>query len=99
MKLKALLLSAILLAPQAVFSQQITVYGECNAYRVVEEYVPGHYTRFGAYISGYVRRTRVRVPCEPEPYFVPYRPYPRYYDECIERRGIVGGTLGLLFGC
>lgn len=111
MKLKAILLSAMLLAPQTVFAQQVNVYSECRSYRIVEEYIPGYYNAYGNYVGGYVRRNRVRVPCVSDPYIapvpyvapvpvvVPYRYSPLYYDQCIDRRGIIGGTLGLLFGC
>ena len=99
MKLKAILLSAMLIAPQSAFAQQVNVYNECRSYKIVEEYVPGYYTQYGTYVGGYVRTSKVRVPCAPGPYFVPVRPYPRYYDNCIDRRGIIGGTVGLLFGC
>jgi len=103
MKLKAILLSAILLAPQTVFAHQVNVYDQCRSYKIIEEYVPGRYDVYGNYVGGYVRRNRVRVPCVSDPYIVPvpvpYRYSPEYYDQCIDRRGIIGGTLGLLFGC
>ena len=102
MKLKAILLFAMLLAPQSVSAQQVNIYNECRSYKIVEEYVPGYYTQYGTYVGGYVRTTKVKVPCSSDPYIVPIRPvrpYPRYYDNCIDRREIVGGTVGLLFGC
>lgn len=96
MFLRAVLLASLIVAPIPTFAQSVRVYGEGECYRVYEEYVPGYYNRYGQYVGGFVRTNRVRVPCYPVGYISP-----TYIDvdSCIDRRGIVGGLLGALFGC
>ena len=100
MKLKAVLLSTLLLLPTSTLAQQ-RVYTESFCYENVEEYIPGYYNAYGQYVGGYVRTNSVRVPCYPGGYYSSGYTYPTYInvDSCIDRRGIVGGLLGALFGC
>ena len=68
MKLKALLLSALLFAPPAlaggpVFADHKRVFREEYCYKNVERYIPGRYTDSGRYVRGRVKVDRKRVPC------------------------------------
>lgn len=101
MKLKAFLLAALIMAPVPSFAQTVRVYSEGDCRKVYEEYVPGYYNAYGQYVGGYVRTNSVRVPCYPGGYYSSGYAYPTYInvDSCIDRRGIVGGLLGALFGC
>ena len=96
MKLRAVLLSTLLLLPAPGLAQTVRVYGEGRCHRVYEEYVPGYYNNYGQYVGGFVRTNRVRVPCYPGGYISP-----TYVDvdSCVDRRGVVGGLFGVLFGC
>jgi len=92
MKLKAVLLSTLLLAPLPAFADYRRVYQESYCYENVEEYVPGYYNRYGQYVGGYVKTDRRRVPCSPTTYA------PRYnepvYPRCNPARTTIGGLLG-----
>jgi hypothetical protein len=69
----SLLLPFAFVAPTQ--AQQVNVYGENYCYVNTEQYVPGYYNAYGNYVSGYVNRTRNRVPCNnnvvvnPQPYY------------------------------
>ena len=96
MKLKAVLLSTLLLAPLPAFADYRRVYQESYCYENVEEYVPGYYNRYGQYVGGYVKTNRRRVPCG----YTSYQPQyaPRYnepvYPRCNPARTTIGGLLG-----
>jgi len=96
MKLKAVLLSTLLLAPLPAFADYRRVYQESYCYENVEEYVPGYYNRYGQYVGGYVKTDRRRVPCG----YTSYQPQyaPRYnepvYPRCNPARTTIGGLLG-----
>ena len=63
MKLKALLLSALLFAPMPALADHKRVFREEYCYKNVERYIPGRYTDSGRYVRGRVKVTRKRVPC------------------------------------
>jgi hypothetical protein len=86
MKLQAVLLSALLLAPASAFAQQ-RVYTESYCYVNTEEYIPGYYTRNGEYVSGYVKTDRRRVPCG-------YTSNGAQLPRCNAARTTLGGLLG-----
>lgn len=96
MKLKAVLLSTLLLAPLPAFADYRRVYQESYCYENVEEYVPGYYNRYGQYVGGHVKTDRRRVPCG----YTSYQPQyaPRYnepvYPRCNPARTTIGGLLG-----
>ena len=96
MKLKAVLLLTLLLAPLPASAQYARVYQESYCYENVEEYIPGYYNRYGQYVGGYVKNNRRRVPCgytSYEPQYVP--PYNQpYAPRCNAARTTVGGLLG-----
>ncbi len=91
MKLQAVLLSALLLAPASAIAQQ-RVYTESYCYENIEEYIPGYYNSYGQYIGGHVKTERRRVPCG-------YTSYPSNYNQpvsprCNAARTTLGGLLG-----
>jgi hypothetical protein len=49
------------LLPDAAGAQQTNVQDEC--YRNTEQYIPGYTTPDGRYENGYVRTSRIAVPC------------------------------------
>ncbi len=63
MKLKALLLSALLFAPMPALADHKRVFREEYCYKNVERYIPGRYTDSGRYVRGRVKVDRKRVPC------------------------------------
>ena len=80
MKLKAVLLLTLLLAPLPASAQ----------------YIPGYYNRYGQYVGGYVKNNRRRVPCgytSYEPQYAPRYNEP-VYPRCNPARTTVGGLLG-----
>jgi hypothetical protein len=88
------LLALSLLLPFAFFTsaqaQQVNVYVESYCYVNTEQYIPGYYDRYGNYVSGYVNRTRNRVPCNNNPYGYGRATNPN----CNPTRTILGATLG-----
>ena len=96
MKLQAVLLSAMLLAPASAISQQ-RVYTESYCYENKEEYVPGYYDVYGNYVKGYVVSDRNRVPCGAiSREYVPAPSYnePIYRSKCNAARTTLGGLIG-----
>ena len=105
MKLKALLLSALLFAPPAfaggpVFADHKRVFREEYCYKNVERYIPGRYTDSGRYVRGRVKVDRKRVPCRR------IRPHTHHHhhhssnvddNSCIEG-GVLGGIAGAGLG-
>jgi len=99
MKLQALLLSALMIAPLPVFAGHRRVYEESYCYRNTEQYVPGYYNEFGQYVGGYVKTNRKRVPCGYHSHrqYVPQNQHQIDNNSCIEGSvlgGIAGGGLG-----
>ena len=80
---------------------------EENCYKNVEKYIPGYYTEWGAWRSGYVKKTRRKVPCGRR-YIPQTAPHYHYEEEhpnvghvdnnsCVEGTvagGLLGGALG-----
>jgi hypothetical protein len=98
MKLKAVLLSTLLLFPASAVAQQ-RVYTESYCYENIEEYIPGYYNSYGRYVSGYVKTDRRRIPCGygsyPQTSYPPqYIPPQPYYPRCNAARTTLGGLLG-----
>ena len=66
-KLSAILLSTLLLVPSPAFALPFGrtggAYEQCDRYRYTERYMPGYYNKHGQYVGGYVKRNRVKVPC------------------------------------
>ena len=66
-KLSAILLSTLLLVPSPAFPLPFGrtggAYEQCDRYRYTERYIPGYYNQYGNYVGGYVKRNRVKVPC------------------------------------
>ena len=99
MKLQALLLSALMIAPLPAFAGHRRVYEESYCYRNTEQYVPGYYNEFGQYVGGYVKTNRKRVPCGYHSHrqYVPQNQHQTDDNSCIEGSilgGIAGGGLG-----
>jgi hypothetical protein len=95
MKLQAVLLSALLLAPASALAQQ-RVYTESYCYENTEEYIPGYYDYRGQYVSGYVKTNRRRVPCgytSYQPQYIPNYNQPSA-PRCNAARTTIGGLLG-----
>ena len=100
MKLKALLLSALLFAPMPALADHKRVFREEYCYKNVERYIPGHYTDSGRYVRGRVKVTRKRVPCRRL-----RRPHTHHHhhssnvddNSCIEG-GVLGGIAGAGLG-
>ena len=68
MKLPALLLTTLILAPVPVFAGPghrggKVVHYERNCYKNVEKYVPGWYDKHGRWNGGYVEHRKKRVSC------------------------------------
>ena len=103
MKLKALLLSALLFAPMPALADHKRVFREEYCYKNVERYIPGHYTDSGRYVRGRVKVTRKRVPCRrlrhPRSDHHHYHHHSSNVDEnsCIEG-GVLGGIAGAGLG-
>ncbi len=93
MKLQAVLLSVLLLAPASALAQQ-RVYTESYCYENTEEYIPGYYDYRGQYVSGYVKTNRRRVPCGSTQYV----PAPVYTQPSAPRCSAARTTLGGLLG-
>ena len=93
MKLQAVLLSVLLLAPASALAQQ-RVYTESYCYENTEEYIPGYYDYRGQYVSGYVKTNRRRVPCGSTQYV----PTPVYTQPSAPRCSAARTTLGGLLG-
>lgn len=97
MKLQALLLSALVIAPIPAFADHKRVYTESYCYRNTEQYVPGYYNEFGQYVGGYVKTNRKRVPCHHHSRIIRQEHYQTDDNSCIEGSilgGIAGGGLG-----
>lgn len=95
MKLQAVLLSTLLLAPASSLAQQ-RVYTESYCYENIEEYVPGYYNSYGQYVGGYVKTERRRISCGYTSYQPNYSPQYRepVYPRCNAARTTLGGLLG-----
>jgi len=99
MKLPAILLTALMIAPLPAFAGHRRVYEESYCYRNTEQYVPGYYNRYGQYVGGYVKTKRKRVPCGYRSHrqYVPQNHHQTDDNSCIEGSvlgGIAGGGLG-----
>ena len=106
MKRLALLLVPFMIQLPAE-ARQVNVYDECKRYIIEEEYIPGYYTEWGAWRSGYVKKTRRKVPCGRR-YIPQTAPHYHYEEEhpnmgnvdnnsCVEGTvagGLLGGALG-----
>lgn len=96
MKIPAILLTALMIAPLPAFAGHRRVYEESYCYENIERYVPGYYNHSGTYVRGRVNVTRERVPCR----YRKYRPHYQHQEDnnsCIEGSilgGIAGGGLG-----
>ena len=100
MKLKALLLSALLFAPMPALADHKRVFREEYCYKNVERYIPGHYTDSGRYVRGRVKVTRKRVPCRRiKPHTHHHHHHSSNVDDnsCIEG-GVLGGIAGAGLG-
>ena len=100
MKLKALLLSALLFAPMPALADHKRVFREEYCYKNVERYIPGRYTDSGRYVRGRVKVTRKRVPCRRiKPHTHHHHHHSSNVDEnsCIEG-GVLGGIAGAGLG-
>ena len=93
MKIKALLLSTLLLSPLPAFAgSPVRVYNENYCYRNTEQYIPGYYNEYGQYVGGYVKTRRKRVPCG-------YRRHRHHeHHQTDENSCIEGGLLGGIAG-
>jgi uncharacterized protein YcfJ len=99
MKIPAILLTALMIAPLPAFAGHRRVYEESYCYRNTEEYVPGYYNRYGQYVGGYVKTNRERVPCgyHSRHKIIHQNPHQIDRNSCIEGSvlgGIAGGGLG-----
>lgn len=99
MKLRALLLSALLFAPMPALADHKRVYREEYCYKNTERYVAGYYTSSGRYVKGRVTVERKRVPCRRL-----RRPHTHHHhssnvddNSCIEG-GVLGGIAGAGLG-
>ena len=101
MKLSAVLLSSLLIAPLPAFASHKRVFTESYCYRNTERYIPGYVDNTGKYVSGYVKKRRVKVPCyssreyhhEHDRHYVPQKRHQTDDNSCIEG-SILGGILG-----
>ena len=63
MKLSILIFSTLLFLPLPVSARNRNVFIESFCYKNVEKYIPGYVNTNGRYVSGYLKKTRKRVPC------------------------------------
>ena len=66
MKFSLILISALLFAPSVnamPFGSTGGSFEQCNRYKYNERYVPGYYNKHGQYVGGYVKTTKVNLPC------------------------------------
>jgi hypothetical protein len=102
MNLKAVLLSTLLLAPAPVMAQQVNQYDVCTQYR--EVYTPGHYDRYGNYVSGGVSTQTYNVPCkDPKPHHYNGHYNGRYNghlksDNSPEKSSCAAAPIGAILG-
>ena len=66
MKFSLILISALLFAPSVnamPFGRTSGSFEQCNRYKYNERYVPGYYNKHGQYVGGFVKTTKVNLPC------------------------------------
>jgi len=66
MKFSLILISALLFAPSVnamPFGRTGGSFQQCNRYKYNERYVPGYYNKHGQYVGGFVKTTKVDLPC------------------------------------
>ena len=66
MKFSLILISALLFAPSVndmPFGSTGGSFEQCNRYKYNERYVPGYYNKHGQYVGGFVKTTKVDLPC------------------------------------
>ena len=66
MKFSLILISALLFAPSVnamPYGRTGGSFEQCNRYKYNERYVPGYYNKHGQYVGGYVKTTKVNLPC------------------------------------
>jgi len=66
MKFSLILISALLFAPSVnamPFGRTGGSFEQCNRYKYNERYVPGYYNKHGQYVGGFVKTTKVNLPC------------------------------------
>ena len=66
MKFSLILISALLFAPSVnamPFGRTGGSFEQCNRYKYNERYVPGYYNKHGQYVGGFVKTTKVDLPC------------------------------------
>ena len=66
MKFSLILISALLFAPSVnamPFGRTSGSFEQCNRYKYNERYVPGYYNKHGQYVGGFVKTTKVDLPC------------------------------------
>lgn len=95
MKLKALLLSALLFAPMPALADHKRVFREEYCYKNVERYIPGRYTDSGRYVRGRVKVDRKRVPCRR---IKPHTHHHHHSSNVDENSCIEGAVLGGIGG-
>ena len=100
MKLKALLLSALLFAPMPALADYEREYREEYCYKNVERYVPGYYTSGGTYVRGRVKVDRKRVSCSrPRHPRSNYNYHHHHHSTHVDdNSGIEGSILGGIAG-
>lgn len=63
MKLSILICSTLLFLPLPVVAGNKHVFTESFCYKNIEKYIPGYVNTNGRYVSGYLKKSRKRVPC------------------------------------
>ena len=66
MKFSLILISALLFAPSVnamPYGRTGGSFEQCNRYKYNERYVSGYYNKHGQYVGGYVKTTKVNLPC------------------------------------
>ena len=66
MKFSLILISALLFAPSVnamPYGRTSGSFEQCNRYKYNERYVPGYYNKHGQYVGGFVKTTKVDLPC------------------------------------
>ena len=61
-----LLISTLLFAPSVnamPYGRTGGSFEQCNRYKYNERYVPGYYNKHGQYVGGFVKTTKVDLPC------------------------------------
>ena len=61
-----LLISTLIFAPSVnsmPFGRTGGSFEQCNRYKYNERYVPGYYNKHGQYVGGFVKTTKVNLPC------------------------------------